>query len=154
MRFEMSGKGGMRPDRGADVRQEEPLRHEADEPCRVVMAGEAADGVAAMSLFGLVRECAGRGRLRQAEPCCGRGCRDEPVWAGVGMRRPEAVVAGGAVLRMGLPCGYGWRSRVVVTGGTCPNRVAGALERRGVPRTGGTSARAKPTGGSAWACAD
>ena len=53
--------------------------------------------------------------LWQAEPCCGRSCRDEPVSAGVGMRRPEAVVAGGAnrlmgrlrdcgaVLRMGLP---------------------------------------------------
>lgn len=49
--------------------------------------------------------------LWQAEPCCGRGCRDESVSAGVGMRRPEAVAAGGAVLRTGLPCGYGWRSR-------------------------------------------
>ena len=68
MRFEMSGKGGMRPNRGAGVRQEEPLRHEADGLCRVVMAGEAADGVAAMSRFRLVWKCAGRGRLRQAEP--------------------------------------------------------------------------------------
>ena len=42
MRFEMSGKGGMRPNRGAGVRQEEPLRQEADEPCRVVAAGGAA----------------------------------------------------------------------------------------------------------------
>ena len=41
MRFEMSGKGGMRPNRGAGVRQEEPLRHEADGLCRVVMAGGA-----------------------------------------------------------------------------------------------------------------
>lgn len=37
----MSGKGGMRPNRGAGVRQEEPLRYEEDELCRVVMAGEA-----------------------------------------------------------------------------------------------------------------
>lgn len=74
MRFEMSGKGGMRPNRGAGVRQEEPLRHEADGLCRVVMAGEAADGVAAMSRFRLVWECAGRRQLRQAEPrsCYGR----------------------------------------------------------------------------------
>lgn len=62
--------------------------------------------------------------LWQAEPRCGRGCRDEPVLAGVEMRRPGAVAAGGAnrlmcrlrdcgaVLRTGLPCGYGWRSRV------------------------------------------
>lgn len=42
MRFEMSGKGGMRPNRGAGVRQEEPLRQEADEPCRVIMADRAA----------------------------------------------------------------------------------------------------------------
>ena len=69
------------------------------------------DGVAAMSRFRLVWKCAGRGRLRQAEPRCGRGCRDEPVLAGVGMRRPGAVAAGGAVLRTELPCGYGWRSR-------------------------------------------
>ena len=41
MRFEMSDKGGMRPNRGAGVRQEKPLRQEADEPCRVIMAGGA-----------------------------------------------------------------------------------------------------------------
>ena len=34
--------------------------------------------------------------MRQAEPRCGRGCRDEPVLAGVEMRRPGAVAAGGA----------------------------------------------------------
>ena len=42
MRFEMSGKGGMRPNRGAGVRQEEPLRYEKDGLCRVVIAGGAA----------------------------------------------------------------------------------------------------------------
>ena len=82
MRFEMSGKGGMRPNRGAGVRQEEPLRHEADGLCRVIMAGGAAGGVAVW--------------LWLAEPRCGRGCRDEPVSAGVEMRRSEAVAAGGA----------------------------------------------------------
>ena len=67
MRFEMSSKGGMRPNRGVGVRQEEHVVHEEDELCRVVMAGEAADGVAAMSRFRLVWKCAGRRRLRQAK---------------------------------------------------------------------------------------
>ena len=80
-------------------------------PCDYGRRSRAADGVAAMSRFWLVWKCAGRGRLRQAELCCGRGCRDEPVLAGVEMRRPGAVAAGGAVLRTGLPCGYGRRSR-------------------------------------------
>ena len=56
-------------------------------PCDYGRRSRAADGVAAMSRFGLVWECAGRGRLRQAKLCCGRGCR--------------LVMAGEAALRMG-----------------------------------------------------
>ena len=56
-------------------------------PCGYGRRSRAADGVAAMSRFRLVWECAGRRRLRQAEPCCGRGCR--------------VVMVGGAALRTG-----------------------------------------------------
>lgn len=59
--------------------------------------------------------------LWQAEPCCGRSCRDEPVWAGVGMRRPEAVVAGGAAwLLRAERVRIAWRA--LLRGGACRGR--------------------------------
>ena len=64
-------------------------------PCGYSRRSRVADGVAAMSRFWPVWKCAGRRRLRQAEP---RGCYGQNVSESRGGRSRKE---GGAALRTG-----------------------------------------------------